>query len=143
MSSQLHSGESDRRKQVKFRADEPLVEDFDDWVAQSDVYQNRTDALQAAMQQMMGESEDIQPPRQPPGESDLRTAYLTLVKHCNYQGIIRHRIALRRLNTKLGTGEEINEDHLSKLRQRGYIRQLTNAQSFRRSWVVRGVDADE
>ena len=138
MTKKLHDGESDRRKQVKFRAPRSLVEQFDEWVEQHDEHDNRTDALKSAMRRMI-DQEDTQAPRQPPADEELRTAYLSLVSLCNHDGTIPHEIAVNELATKLSKPQKVVERRvLQKLRQRGYLRHLTTVQGTYRSWTVRG-----
>jgi Arc/MetJ-type ribon-helix-helix transcriptional regulator len=139
MSNQLHSGESDRRKQVKFRADAELVSEFDEWVDQSDDYQSRADALRGAMRQMLGDSTDA--PLQPPADDDLRTAYLTMVQLANSDGIVPDDLATAELSVQLGQSERIvRRAYLAKLRERAYLGYQTNFTGSERSWTVRGLD---
>jgi len=140
MSNQLHSGESARRKQVKFRADAELVSEFDQWVEASDDYQNRADALRGAMRQMLGDSTP-DAPLQPPADDDLRTAYLTMVQLANSDGIVPDDLATAELSVQLGVSERIvRRAYLAKLRERAYLGYQTNFTGTDRSWTVRGID---
>lgn len=142
MSNQLHDGESDRRRQVKFRADAELVERFDEMVAQNDEYSSRTDALVSIMRRELGAADEQRAPLNPPAEEQLRRAYLNLVQLSNYAGIIPHQIATNELSCQIAMSQKIIERRiLGKLRDRGYIRQLTNIQGTERAWKLRGYDS--
>lgn len=141
MSNQIHDGEGDRRKQVKFRADAELVERFDALVESSEEYSYRSDALKAAMRQMLGRGDEHSAPLAPPQDEQLREAYLTLVGLCNYAGVVPHEIATNELSTRLAKSQGVVERYiLHRLRERGYLRQLTNARTDDRAWQLRGVD---
>lgn len=141
MSKQIHDGESDRRKQVKFRAGAELVERFDALVETSEEYSNRSDALRAAMRRMLGNGDEHAAPLAPPTDDELREAYLTLVGLSNYAGVVPHDIAISELSTRLAKSQEIVERRvLGKLRSRGYLQQLTNVQGTERAWKLRGLD---
>jgi Arc/MetJ-type ribon-helix-helix transcriptional regulator len=141
MSKQIHDGESDRRKQVKFRAGAELVERFDALVETSEEYSNRSDALRAAMRRMLGNGDEHAAPLAPPTDDELREAYLTLVGLSNYAGVVPHDIATSELSTRLAKSQEVVERRvLGKLRSRGYLQQLTNVQGTERAWKLRGLD---
>ena len=142
MSNQLHNGESDRRMQVKFRSDAGLVERFDALVEQSDQYDNRSEALRAGMERMIGSADETGAPQKPPTDNDhLREAYLTLVALANPDGVIPHELAVAELSTKLGKSRKVIERNiLRKLRKRGYLGQKVNSIATDRSWKLRGVD---
>ena len=141
MSKQIHDGEGDRRKQVKFRAGAELVERFDALVETSEEYSNRSDALRAAMRRMLGNGDEHAAPLAPPTDDELREAYLTLVGLSNYAGVVPHDIATSELSTRLAKSQEIVERRvLGKLRSRGYLQQLTNVQGTERAWKLRGLD---
>ena len=141
MSKQIHDGENDRRKQVKFRAGAELVERFDALVETSEEYSNRSDALRAAMRRMLGNGDEHAAPLAPPTDDELREAYLTLVGLSNYAGVVPHDIATSELSTRLAKSQEIVERRvLGKLRSRGYLQQLTNVQGTERAWKLRGLD---
>lgn len=140
MSNQLHRGESDRRQQVKFRCDERLVEEFDEMVADSDEYDNRSDALRAGMVRMV-DGGNFETPREPPAEEPLRSAYLALIPLTSPKGIVPHHVAVSELQSATGKSKTIIERRvLGKLANRGYIKHLTNWQGSARSWKVWGVD---
>lgn len=137
----MHTDESKRKQQVKFRAEAELVEQFDAMVEESE-HEHRADALRSAMRRMIGASDQTHAPRQPPHEEELRTAYLSLVSLCNYAGIVPHEIATTELSTQLAKSKKVVERRiLGKLRRRGYLRQLTNVQGSERAWQIRGVDS--
>jgi hypothetical protein len=141
MSQQLHSGETSRRKQVKFRADEGLVEEFDAFIENSDEYEHRSTGLKAAMRRMLGDADESDAPREPPADEELRTAYMALVGLANYAGIIPHKIATNELSTRLGKSQELVERTvLAELRSRGYLAHKTTWNSSYRAWKLRGVD---
>lgn len=141
MSKQIHNGEGDRRQQVKFRAPESLIEEFDAFVDAAEEYDHRAHALRAAMRRMLGEADEADAPRQPPVEEELRTSYLALVALANYAGIVPHEVATVELSTRLGKNQKVIEKTvLTELRKRGYLRQLTNIQGTDRAWKVRGYD---
>jgi len=142
MSSQLHDGESDRPKQVKFRAAESLVEDFDEAIEESTEYSSRAEGLRAAMSQMTGTAGESPTPRRPPTDNEaLRNGYLTLVEIANPDGIIPHELAVSELSTTLGKSQKVIERAvIAKLRNRGYLRQQTNYTATNRSWKLRGFD---
>jgi Arc/MetJ-type ribon-helix-helix transcriptional regulator len=141
MSNQLHRGEGDRRKQVKFRAGSDLVDEFDAMVQNSDEYQSRAEALRATMKRMLGDIAESDTPREPPADEELRTAYLTLVSLANYAGLIPHKIAINELSTRLGKSQELVERSvLAELRNRGYLAHKTTWNSSYRAWKLRGVD---
>lgn len=139
MSKQIHNGEADRRKQVKFRADSSLIEQFDEMVEQSDEFDHRADALRAAMRRSIGAADESSAPLEPPVEEELRTAYLTLVRLSNFAGIIPHDIAVAELSTTLAKNQKVIERRiLGKLRRRGYLQHICNIQGTDRSWKLRG-----
>lgn len=141
MSKQIHDGENDRRKQVKFRAGAELVERFDALVETSEEYSNRSDALRSAMRRMLGNGDEHAAPLAPPTDDELREAYLTLVGLSNYAGVVPHDIATAELSTRLAKSQEIVERRvLGKLRSRGYLQQLTSVQGTERAWKLRGLD---
>jgi len=140
--SRMHTDESKRKQQVKFRAESELVDQFDAMVEESDEHEHRASALRSAMRRMIGASDETHAPRQPPHEEELRTAYLSLVSLCNYAGIVPHEIATTELSTQLAKSQKVVERRiLGKLRRRGYLRQLTNVQGSERAWQIRGVDS--
>lgn len=142
MSKQIHD-EGDRRKQVKFRADESLIDEFDALVETNDEYDNRSDALRGAMRRMLGDADESDAPREPPVEETLRTAYLTLIGMANHRGIVPHDIAVAELSTQLARSQSIvNRRVLGKLRKRGYLRQLVGERTVDRAWQVRGMERD-
>jgi len=141
MSKQIHDGESDRRKQVKFRADAELIERFDALVETSGEFESRANALRAAMRRMLGSGDEHAAPLAPPTDDELREAYLVLVGLSNYAGVVPHDIATSELSTRLAKSQEVVERRvLGKLRNRGYLQQLTNVQGTGRAWKLRGFD---
>lgn len=142
MSKQIHDGEGDRRKQVKFRADAALVERFDAHVEESEQYSNRAEAIRAMMKRTLGNADATGAPQVPPTDDDqLREAYMTLVAIANCDGVISHELAVAELSTALGKSRKVIERAvLSKLRSRGYLGQKVNATANNRSWKLRGWD---
>ena len=142
MSKQIHDEgrrESSRRTQVKFRADETLLEQFDEYADEN--HESRSEALRYAMRRCLGAADDERAPLYPPAEDPLRTAYLSLVEIANADGNIRHDYAVRELSSALGKPETvINHAVLGKLRHRGYLRQVANVYG-ERHWSLRGWDA--
>jgi Arc/MetJ-type ribon-helix-helix transcriptional regulator len=143
MSKQIHDEskrESSRKKQIRFRAEETLVETFDNWVEGSD-YGSRSEALRAAMRQTAGEGDPQRAPLVPPAEEPLRTAYIKLCDVANADGVVRHDIAEEELATTLGKRKQtVNHMVLGKLRSRGYLHRSANVYGDR-SWSLTGWDA--
>ncbi|WP_436934994.1 hypothetical protein [Halovenus marina] len=140
MSKQIHD-ESQRRKQVKFRAAESLIDEFDALVDTSDEYDNRADALRSAMRRALGDADESDAPREPPADETLRSAYLALVSMANHRGVVPHDIAVAELSTQLARSQDIiNRRVLGKLRKRGYLRQLVGERLVDRAWQVRGME---
>jgi len=127
MSNQLHTGEEQRRKQVKIRAKEGLVEQFDEWCEDQDV--SRSEGLRDAMRSRVnGEGIEWQTPRQPPRDDErLATAYETLCAVANQDGVVREGTALSVVATKLGLSKaEIQAMALKPLAKRGYLSRESN-----------------
>lgn len=141
MSNQLHDGESERRKQVKFRAPESQIEQFDKFVSQSDQYSSRSEAIRAAMGRLAGESDAFDTPLEPPADDTLRQCYAELVEICNPDGIIPHDLATSELSRQTGKSVAVVESaYIGKLWDRGYIRSITNFDTSSRSWKLAGWD---
>lgn len=126
MSNQLHR-ESQRRKQVKFRADEDLVEDFDEWVEQSE-YASRNEALEDLVSNVVDDGEEFGTPLVPPSETHLSRAYERLCMAANEGGVIRGKSARRACS---GGPRNIGKDEvetllLRPLQNRGYLKRLAN-----------------
>jgi hypothetical protein len=77
---------------VSFQADEELVENFDEWVEQSQ-YGNRSEALRTLMAQASDSDPDTGTPLVPPSEDRLATAYKRLCDYANQNGVVRHDAA--------------------------------------------------
>lgn len=104
MSKQIHD-ESQRRKQVKFRAPESIVEEFDQWCDEQDM--SRAEALRTQMRAVASAGEEYETPRQPPTDDDrLATAYRRLCAVANQDGIIREDTATSILATALGISKK-------------------------------------
>ena len=141
MSKQIHDEsrrESGRRTQVKFRAEETLLEQFDEYAETN--HDSRAEALRHAMRLCLGAASDDTAPLYPPTDEPHRTAYLRLVDIANPEGIIRHEYALRELSTLLGKPTEtVNHAVLKKLQRRGYLAGVSNVYGDRH-WKLRGWD---
>lgn len=126
MSSHIHK-ESNRRKQVKFRADEPLVEAFDEWVEDSE-YASRNEALETLVGNVVEDGEELGTPLIPPRKSRLSRAYKRLCMAANQNGVIRAKTARRAC---AGGPQNLSKDEvepllLRPLQDRGYLRRLAN-----------------
>jgi Arc/MetJ-type ribon-helix-helix transcriptional regulator len=145
MSKTIHDEgrrESRRRTQVKFRCDEMLVDDFDDYVERSD-HDSRAEALRSGMRQLLGATTGEHVPLKPPTDEPYRTAYLLLADIANADGVIRHDLAVSELSSKLGIRKKNVESLiLEKLRvgNRGYLILVSNVYGGR-SWKLNGWDA--
>jgi len=129
MGKQIHDEgrrEQGRRKQVRFRAGQALVETFDDWVEDSE-HSSRSEALRHAMRRLMGGADTGRAPLVPPTDDRLRTAYLRLVDVANADGIVTHDLALNVLATTLGEQQQVVTRPIGDLSEMGYLRQKTNA----------------
>lgn len=117
MSKQIHD-ETQRRKQVKFRADESLVDQFDDAIDGS-----RAEALRDLMKEAVDEPQndgklDV------PNDSDLAEAYRWLVRRTQRKGkdTVRMHAAKRELSQQQGTDKRgVRSELLTPLENRGYI----------------------
>lgn len=134
MSSRLRSGESQRKKQVKFRAPEELVEEFDEWCDERD--KSRAEALRAHVRACIEGTREYDTPRQPPTDDErLATAYRRLCGVANSDGIIREETAVSVLASVLGVSKtETKAMALRPLDKRGYLNRSANvygASSYR------------
>lgn len=137
MSKQIHAGESDRRRQIKFRAPEQLIERFDEFVKHSE-HSSRSDALREAMRASVTPADQRETPREPPVEQELREAYLTLCRLANYAGLVPHEVATNELATTLGKSKSlISRTVLKPLRRRGYLKHESNVYGDR-AYRIRG-----
>jgi len=125
MSKQIHD-ESQRRKQVKFRAPEDVVEEFDEWCDDQDV--SRAEALRTQMRAVTAAGEEYDTPRRPPGDDDrLATGYRRLCAIANQDGVIREDTATSILATALGISKrETKPMVLRPLHERGYLTRQSN-----------------
>lgn len=133
MSKQIHR-EGQRKKQVKIRADENLVDAFDEWCDEQDT--SRSEAIRSLMQSRVEGGVDYETPRQPPTDDDqLATAYRRLCAVANDDGIIRGATAESVLASVLGIQKpEVRPRALKPLEKRGYISRTANiygAESYR------------
>ena len=141
MSQQLHDEgrrEQSRRQQVKVRADEELVDDFDEWVEASE-HDNRAAALRHAMRRCLGAADIERAPLVPPSDSRLRTAYLCLVDAANADGIVTGALARAELGTNLGATEPVVQQTIRRLHDYGYLRRRTNVYGTE-AWALNGWD---
>ena len=119
MSKQIHD-EADRRKQVKFRAPENLVEAYDDAVAGA-----RSEALRQHMRQIVNDfgapASDVQP-FEAPDDSDLEAAYHALVETRNIDAIVPGKKARRVIAVQVAHADQKDAYAiLKKLADRGYV----------------------
>lgn len=121
MSKQIHRGESQRKKQVKFRAPEDVVEEFDEWCDERDI--SRAEALRAHLNSCVNGGQEYDTPRQPPTDDErLATAYRRLCAVANSDGIVRDRTATSILASVLGISKgETKAMALKPLSKRGYL----------------------
>lgn len=126
MSKQIHTGESQRKKQVKFRAPEDVVEAFDEWCDERD--QSRAEALRTHLQACVNGAREYDTPRQPPADDEkLDTAYRRLCGVANGDGIVRERTATSILASVLGISKtETKPMALKPLVKRGYLTRESN-----------------
>lgn len=128
MSKQIHK-ESQRRKQVKFRADESMVDAFDEWVEESE-YSSRNEALETLVGNVVESGEQLGTPLVPPSEARLSRAYKRLCMAANRAGVVRAKTARRACAggpNNLGK-DEVDPLLLRPLHERGYISRLANVQ---------------
>lgn len=138
MSEHIHD-ETKRGFQVKFRAPDNKVADFDDWV-ETTTYDSRADALRSLMEKAMHTTINEGTPLVPPSEQPLRKSYIRLTTIANHDGIIPHDVATSELGSYLGRQKGgIERTVLQKLRERIYIRQISNVYGDR-SWKLRGMN---
>jgi hypothetical protein len=137
MSKQIHD-ESQRRKQVKFRANESMVDAFDEWVEESE-YGSRNEALETLVGNIVEDGDELGTPLIPPSESRLSRAYKRLCMAANQNGIVRSRTARRACAggpNNLGK-DEVEPLLLRPLHKRGYISRLANVQGDT-AWQITG-----
>ncbi|WP_229112954.1 hypothetical protein [Halapricum desulfuricans] len=125
MSKQIHD-ESQRRKQVKFRAPEHVVEEFDRWCDDQDM--SRAEALRSQMQAVVSGGAEYDTPLRPPGNDErLATAYRRLCAVANQDGVVREGTATSVLATVLGISKtETKPMVLRPLHERGYLTRQSN-----------------
>ena len=118
MSKQIHE-ERQRRKQVKFRAGESLVDEFDEAIGDK----SRAEALRELMQEAVDAPEhdgclDV------PDDADLAEAYRWLVRHTARKGkpTVRLHTAKRELSQARSMSKSgVRAELLMPLERRGYI----------------------
>jgi hypothetical protein len=137
MSKQIHD-EQQRRKQVKFRADEQLVGEFDNSIGD----QNRSEKLRELMQEVVGGPSADDTPLMPPTDETLAEAYRHLCDVANRDGIIREDTALSVLSSRLGRSKtEIRHTVLKNLDGDGYlIPRHSYSGRNGRAWKLSGVE---
>lgn len=125
MSKQIHR-EEQRRKQVKFRAPEDVVEEFDQWVDDRDM--SRSEALRSHMRACVSGGQSYDTPCQPPTDNErLETAYRRLCAVANADGLIREDTVTSILASVLGISKaETKPMVLKPLLKRGYITRQSN-----------------
>lgn len=121
MSNQLHQGEEQRRKQVKIRAPERLVEEFDEWCDEQG--QSRSEALRQAMTDSVERTVEWQTPLQPPADDEqLADAYRRLCALASRDGLIPAETAETALASALNMDKtSVRRAALVPLDKRGYI----------------------
>jgi hypothetical protein len=136
MSKQIHD-ESNRRKQVKFRADAELVEQLDNQTGD----RNRSDVLRELIRDRVESDESEDTPLVPPTDETLRTAYLALCEVANRSGVVRWDAGLSVLSSRLGLGKkEIEHIVIKKLHRAGYISRLSSFDQSDRAMRLNGWD---
>jgi len=144
MSKQIHDEsrrESSRRPQVRFRADEDLLDAFDEWVDGSE-YDSRSAALRGGMRRLMGAASIQETPLDPPSDEPARTVYLQLVELANHDQIVRHKLAVTKLATLVGEDQTLVNRWLHHLSDRGYLKHKTNVYN-QRAWKLNDPDDQE
>lgn len=113
MSHTFRDGEQDRPKQVKFRAREELVEEFDATIDGS-----RSEALRQFMEDVVGSVGELDVP----DNRELADAYRWLVRHRNRDDLVSVRRARKGLAEVTGyTRDDVRRYLLVPLARRGYI----------------------
>lgn len=116
MSRMHNDDESQRRKQVKFRADEQLVDEFDDAIDVS-----RSEALRQFMKARIERGHGLDEP----DDDELADAYRWLVEFTSRRGksTVRLGVALNRISQRLGYDQSgVRTEILQPLESRGYIK---------------------
>jgi hypothetical protein len=114
MSKQIHD-EQQRRKQVKFRAPESLIEEFDEAIGT-----NRSAALRQLMKNRIGRAGELDTP----DDEDLAKAYRWLVEYVNSRGktTVRLRHARNQLAQHMSSEANLLRSEIFRpLEERGYI----------------------
>jgi len=115
MSKQIHK-EENRNKQVKFRAQESLVEAFDEAISVS-----RSEALRELMEERVGQGGDLDVP----DDEQLADAYRWLVDYTHRKSTdtVHLRVVKNHLSQTMGMDQKIlRGEVLIPLQKRGYIR---------------------
>ena len=126
MSNQLHDGEEQRRKQVKIRAPERLVEEFDEWCEAQG--KSRSEALRQSMKARTERTAEYDTPRQPPTDNEtLARAYRRLCALASQDGSVPAETAVTALASTLNLDKTgVKRVALTPLDQRGYINYTSN-----------------
>lgn len=136
---------SEKMKSPSVRIHEDDLEAFDEWVSESDRFQNRSHAIRHLMKDAaQGNSVDPDAtPLVPPTEEILRDAYVRLCQHCSLvgktDGVVSDKTAKRVVS---GGSHNLSKDEvfgnvLRPLAKRGYIRQKSNVYGHT-AWKIVG-----
>lgn len=122
---------------------EPLIEDFDDWIARGDRFESRSEAIRALMGQAIGGTPEYVTPLEPPKNERLARGYKRLCQAANSNGIVRPKTAKKactngpqNLNKK-----EVDALVLRPLNRRGYLNLQGNVYGDF-AWKIVGWETD-
>lgn len=137
MSKKICRDPGESSKQVKFRASGDTVDEFDAWVGESE-YKSRAEALRGLMERSMKGGAGMGMPLEPPEDESLSKSYKRLVEVASSKGVIPHDVATSELSSLIGRQKKsVERSVLSKLRERGYLKQTANLYGDR-AWTLRG-----
>jgi len=128
---------SEKMKRPSIRVHENLLDEFDEWVDQSE-YDGRSAAVRAFMKQATGGTPEGLTPLQPPTEDRLADAYRNLCKAGYPNGKVREQTALRLCSGGPNGIEKSEVPHmvLHPLRRRGYLQRWNGHPGQRTPQVV-------
>lgn len=124
---------------VSLQASPDLVDQFDEWVADSE-YANRSEALRQLMREAAEAPTLRGTPLVPPSDDQLATAYQRLCAVANDDGIVRSKTADSVLAAMLGvSATEVESLVLKPLQERRYIFQRSDVYG-NHAWKINGWD---